>query len=542
MRELDFVPNRAARGLITGRTDNVAVIVPDITNPTFAALVRAAGRAAREADLQLLLVDTGEHAEEEVRAARTLSRRSTGSWSCRPAACTGSWAPWGRPLRSSSTDRCRGRASVVIRTARAVDEAVRHLVGHGHGGLAYLGGPKGSWAASERRDAVRRTSRDTGIAVHEITVGAPTFEAAASSVDAIVASGATAVLAFNGQMALGVIAGLAQRGIAVPGDVSVVGGDDVPMAAMTAPPLDRDLGAHRGGGGDGRRAPAQRRSQCRAGGDPVGAGLDAARSRAEVGPPAATQVVRGGLRVPVAGEHALLVAVDPHERLPRVAKSAKFQTCSPTTASMRSKTRWYVSSSSAWYSSLHGTDRRACSPAIVSAPYSVTMIGLSCLSAHARSSASSPRSAAVEVAGVDVPAVVAVDHHHVGELGQRGSDRGGASIMLTKPDGPGRVGLPGGGEQRLEVGARLLACGTRARWRCSRARRSGGSCRGRRARDRLAVDLLGGVVDRVRREKVVRVPRRRRSRRPTPRFRPTAAVSSMTTMPSRSAWSSTSSA
>ena len=51
------------------------------------------------------------------------------------------------------------------------------------------------------------------------------------------ASGATAVLAFNGQMALGVIAGLAQRGIAVPGDVSVVGGDDVPMAAMTAPPL-----------------------------------------------------------------------------------------------------------------------------------------------------------------------------------------------------------------------------------------------------------------------------------------------------------------
>ena len=78
VRELDFVPNRAARGLITGRTDNVAVIVPDITNPTFAALVRAAGRAARDADLQLLLVDTGEHAEEEVRAARTLSHEVDG--------------------------------------------------------------------------------------------------------------------------------------------------------------------------------------------------------------------------------------------------------------------------------------------------------------------------------------------------------------------------------------------------------------------------------------------------------------------------------
>ena len=73
--------------------------------------------------------------------------------------------------------------------------------------------------------------------MHELTVGAPTFEEAAATTDAIVATGASAVLAFNGQMALGVIAGLTQRGIAVPRDVSVVGGDDVPMAAMTAPPL-----------------------------------------------------------------------------------------------------------------------------------------------------------------------------------------------------------------------------------------------------------------------------------------------------------------
>ena len=64
------MPNRAARGLITGRTGNVAVIVPDITNPHFASLVRSVERSAREVDLQVLLVDTGEHPDEEVRAAR----------------------------------------------------------------------------------------------------------------------------------------------------------------------------------------------------------------------------------------------------------------------------------------------------------------------------------------------------------------------------------------------------------------------------------------------------------------------------------------
>jgi DNA-binding LacI/PurR family transcriptional regulator len=53
----------------------------------------------------------------------------------------------------------------------------------------------------------------------------------------IVASGVSAVLAFNDQMALGVVAGLNGRGISVPRDLSVVGFDDVPMAAMVAPPL-----------------------------------------------------------------------------------------------------------------------------------------------------------------------------------------------------------------------------------------------------------------------------------------------------------------
>ena len=72
------MPNRAARGLITGRTGNVAVIVPDITNPHFAALVRSVERAAREDDLQVLLIDTGEHADEELRAARSLGGQVDG--------------------------------------------------------------------------------------------------------------------------------------------------------------------------------------------------------------------------------------------------------------------------------------------------------------------------------------------------------------------------------------------------------------------------------------------------------------------------------
>ena len=235
--ELDFVPNRAARGLITGKTGNVAVIVPDLTNPHFAALVQAAGRAAREAELQLLLVDTGEHADEEVRAARTLSHEVDGFVVLSPRRLHKELTVLGATPAVFVNRPVKGHASIVMRTAPAIEEAVRHLAAFGHTHLAYVGGPKASWAATERRDAVRRSSRATGLTVHEVAVGPPTFEAGADAVEAVRATPATAVVAFNAQMALGMIAGLSRRGISVPEEISVVGGDDVPMAPMTAPPL-----------------------------------------------------------------------------------------------------------------------------------------------------------------------------------------------------------------------------------------------------------------------------------------------------------------
>lgn len=236
--DLGFVPNRAARGLITGRTGNIAVIVPDITNPFFALLVRAVERAARGDGLQVLLVDTGEQSDEEVRAARALGPEVDGLIVVSPRklhrALDG-------PTPTTTTvfvnRPASGRASVVMRSAGAAEDALHHLAELGHERLVYVGGPPGSWAAVERRNAVVRTAEAAGIEVVAVRVDAPTVESAATAVDAVVDHGATAVMAFNDQLALGVMSGLARRGVSVPGDVSVVGCDDVPMAEMVAPPL-----------------------------------------------------------------------------------------------------------------------------------------------------------------------------------------------------------------------------------------------------------------------------------------------------------------
>ncbi len=237
VKALGFVPNRAARGLITGRTENIAVIVPDITNPHFASLVRSVERSARELGLQVLLVDTGEHPQEEMRAARLMAKDVDGyivvsprrlhleldALAAKPAVFVN------RPVR--------GRASVVLRTAPAVEDTLRHLAALGHRKLAYVGGPKRSWAAGERLRAVRRSSANVGMTVVEFVVDTPLFDAVGAIVADVEQSGATSVLAFNDQMALGVISGLRHLGRSVPTDISVVGIDDVPMAAMVAPAL-----------------------------------------------------------------------------------------------------------------------------------------------------------------------------------------------------------------------------------------------------------------------------------------------------------------
>ena len=179
------------------------MIVPDITNPHFASLVRSVERSARQSDLQVLLVDTGEHPDEEVRAAESLSREVDGFIVVSPAASIVRCAP--RAIPAVFVNRpVREHASILLRTAPAVADVLQALGrSRAYARLAYLGGPSGSWAAGERRSAVRSTGGATGIEVVELSVAEPTFEATAIVVPDIVASGVSAVLAFNDQMALG---------------------------------------------------------------------------------------------------------------------------------------------------------------------------------------------------------------------------------------------------------------------------------------------------------------------------------------------------
>lgn len=235
---LGYRPNKSARSLATGRTAVVAILLPDIANPFFPPLVRAAEDAAFDKGYSVLLMDTDEHPEREAKLFRNLSGQADGVIVCSPRSS-------GAALRSAAENTpvvlvnrsIDGIASVTCGTREGVRQLIGHLHSLGHRRAVYLAGPSSSWSDRERRDAARRQARKLGMDLQVLGPYPATFEGGVMAADAVAASDATAALAFDDIMAMGVLRRLNERGFDVPGQISVSGCDDIFFAAMAHPPL-----------------------------------------------------------------------------------------------------------------------------------------------------------------------------------------------------------------------------------------------------------------------------------------------------------------
>ncbi|HEX7490943.1 MAG TPA: LacI family DNA-binding transcriptional regulator [Candidatus Limnocylindrales bacterium] len=236
--ELRYRPSRAARSLTTGKTGNIGVIVPDLGNPFFPAILKGAQARAREADHAVFLADSEENPRLEIELVRAMARQVDGVLICSSRL---SEADLQQLLRDTTlvllNRRVGGASSVQMDAVGGMRQAVEHLVALGHRRVAYVSGPRQSWSNRERRRGLRTSSRAKGLEVVEFGPFAPHFEAGQQAADLAVAAEVTAVIAFNDLMALGVLSRLADRGIGVPEQISVVGFDDIPMASMATPHL-----------------------------------------------------------------------------------------------------------------------------------------------------------------------------------------------------------------------------------------------------------------------------------------------------------------
>jgi LacI family transcriptional regulator, galactose operon repressor len=230
---LGYVPNRAARQLAGGRTGTIGVLVPDITNPYFARIVRSVQRCCGSSGRTMLLADTDRRHDVEQSNARALAPSVDGFIVCTPITATARWSAiaGAKPLVFVNR-RAAGVASVVVDQAAIVRLAVDHLRELGHTSIVAVRGPADYWSARQRDRVIRSLDGVTAVgSLH------PDFDAGVRLAAELLDAGVTGVAAFNDQQALGIVAGVRAAGGSVPADLSVVGSDDIDAAAMSSPTL-----------------------------------------------------------------------------------------------------------------------------------------------------------------------------------------------------------------------------------------------------------------------------------------------------------------
>ena len=123
-------------------------------------------------------------------------------------------------------------------TAEGVDQAIDHLAAREHRGLTYVdAAPVTMFTSLDRGYNVEASCTRAGVALTTVGPFFPSFESGVRAADLVIAEGSTAVLAFSDQMALGVVRRLTERGVRVGAEVSVVGVDDIWIAAQVTPAL-----------------------------------------------------------------------------------------------------------------------------------------------------------------------------------------------------------------------------------------------------------------------------------------------------------------
>lgn len=236
--QLGYRPNRAARALITGRTHNLGLIVADIANPFFPPLIKAAEGQARLRDRYIFVADTNEDPLAEEELVRAMAKQVDGVLLCSPRMSNSLIEQLSREVPLVVVNRAiLGLPCVVMDVAQGARTAIEHLVGLGHRRLALLGGPRGSWTNREIRKAATGAARAAGAELTVISPNPPTEECGHAAAELVIRDGATAVLAYNDLMAIGLLEGLDARGVPVPAAVSVVGIDDIELARRTRPKL-----------------------------------------------------------------------------------------------------------------------------------------------------------------------------------------------------------------------------------------------------------------------------------------------------------------
>ncbi|MEL7091811.1 MAG: LacI family DNA-binding transcriptional regulator [Pseudomonadota bacterium] len=240
---LDYLPNPAARALSTSRTKAVAAIIPTIEHSVFAKFITAVEHTLAERGYSLIIAISNADEVEELAAARKLLGMGADAFilsgQVHSDALLGMLGRRQVPFVFTSVwDADSTRPTIGYDNAALAQAALDHLRGLGHRRVAVVHGPLGESDRTRARRAGAETMRDAfeALAFFETPVSVAGGKAGAAQ--ALHAEGAfTSLLCSSDVIALGAYFALAEAGLQVPDDISVMGFDNLDWASAVAPPL-----------------------------------------------------------------------------------------------------------------------------------------------------------------------------------------------------------------------------------------------------------------------------------------------------------------
>ena len=244
--ELGFVRNESARHLRTGTGRIIGLVILDLSNPFFTDLARGVEDRANEAGYSVIVCNSDEDQAKEDAYMRVLEERRVQGMLIVPVA-----------PGSPAVDRLRARGTAVVRVTHRIGDdecgvgaddlrggelAMGHLLALGHERIGYITSASHVWPTDERREGMLMAARKEGISddvLHDISVEHLNVAHGRDAGERIlgIRPRPTAVICANDLVALGVLQVMIRHGVRVPGDMAIVGFDDIEFASAAAIPL-----------------------------------------------------------------------------------------------------------------------------------------------------------------------------------------------------------------------------------------------------------------------------------------------------------------
>ncbi len=246
IESLDFVPNTQARALVSGRSRLFGLLVSEITNPFFPELIQGFEDIAVEHGYEILISSTNRDPQRMSTCIRRMLERKVEGVAIMTFGIEepllDQLAKRKVPLVFIDVGPDRPGISVLkVDYQNGIRQAVHHLAALGHQKIAYVAGPDHLHSAQSRLAAVRQSMQESDLSLDPayIVDGGHTLEGGADAMEQLLTlpNLPTAILCSNDMSAIGVLNKLYRKGLRVPQDVSVIGFDDIHIAAVMMPPL-----------------------------------------------------------------------------------------------------------------------------------------------------------------------------------------------------------------------------------------------------------------------------------------------------------------